>query len=259
MSGVWDTITGKSGKDAAAATERGAEITAEGQREQLDYLKEVEALPLSIRNQFMPQLADIYSGGAGQQQIIDQAKNSPLYASIMGGQKVGEDAILRNASMTGGLRSGNANAALTDYGSQLENEALMTAYNEQLNGIKGLAGVNLNTTNIGSAIAAPSATQGQGIVAGGQAIQNANQNLTNLAFGGGMLAMSDIRLKDNIKHVGERNGHQWFSWTWKDNDLGLKGESEGVMAHLIYETNPEAIGTYDGHLVVNYSKLGVTH
>ena len=273
MSGVIDTITGKSGKDAARASERAAGITAEGQREQLDYLKEVEALPLSIRNQFMPQLADIFSGGDGQRQLLNQAKNSPLYTGMIDninlGAKYGEDAILRNASATGGLRSGTANeslARLADERQMNKNNALTMAYGDQLQGIQGLAGVGLNTNAIGSATAAPSATVGQGIVAGANAIQQSNQALTNNLFGlGGMALMSpagtfsDIRLKDNIKHIGERNGHQIFSWTWKDNDIGLSGEAEGVMAHLVYEYMPEAVSTDDGLLLVDYNKLGLTH
>ena len=42
----------------------------------------------------------------GQQELIDYARQSPLYAAIMGNLRHGEDSITRNAAATGGLRSG---------------------------------------------------------------------------------------------------------------------------------------------------------
>jgi len=262
MSGLWDTLTGKSGRDAARSTERAAELTAEGQRESLDYLKEVEALPLEMRNRFLPQYADIISGGPGQQQAIDTAKASPLYQAIMGGQGIGEEAIMRNAGMTGGLRSGNVSGDLTDYGSQLSNNALLESYNQQLQGIQGLANIGLNTNAIAGATAAPSATIGQGIVAGAQAKQDANQSLTNNVFGLGgaaLMAFSDIRLKTNIKQIGRQNGINIYSWTWnKDAEqFGLTGEGQGAMAHEVAKTNPEYITEKDGYIMVDYNQLGL--
>ncbi len=262
MSGIWDTITGKSGRDAARSTERAAQLTAEGQRESLDYLKEVEALPLEMRNKFLPQYADIISGGAGEQQAIDTAKASPLYQAIMGGQGIGEEAIMRNAGMTGGLRSGNVSGDLTDYGSQLSNNALLESYNQQLQGIQGLAGIGLNTNAIAAATAAPSATLGQGIVAGEQAKQNANQALTNNIFGLGGASIakySDIRLKTNIKQIARQNGINIYSWDWNKEaeQLGLTGEGQGVMAHEVAKTHPEYIEEKDGYIMVDYNQLGL--
>ena len=264
FSGIIDTITGKSGRQAQGDSIRAAEIAAGGQRESLDYLKEVEALPLELRNKYLPQYADIASGGQGQQDLIDSAKASPLYDAIMGGQQAGEQAILRNASATGGLRSGNASGALTDYGSQLENKALLTSYNQQLSGIQGLANMPLNTNNVANAMAAPARTQAQGIIAGSQARQDANQSLTNNLIGlGGAAFMapagtfSDIRLKDNIKYLGIDDGHKVYSWTWKKEakEFGLKGDDTGVMAHEVAEYMPEAISTSGGYILVNYDML----
>lgn len=266
MGGILDVITGQSGKDAATASNEAARLAAGGQRESLDYLKEVEALPLEMRNKFLPQLADIYSGGQGQQDLINSAMNSPLYKAIMGGRAVGEDAIMRNASMTGGMRSGNVSADLTDYGSQLSNQALMQSYNQQLQGIQGLAGIGLNTNAIANATAAPSSTLAQGKVAGAQAIQQGNEALTSNVMGLAGAALmapkgtfSDIRLKDDIQYEGKKNGHNIYSWTWRPEaeELGLEGISVGVLAHEVYEYAPEAISTDDGLLMVDYSQLGL--
>lgn len=210
----------------------------------------------------MPQYADIISGGQGQQDLIDSAQQSPLYNAIMGGQQIGEEAIMRNASMTGGLRSGNVSADLTDYGSQLSNQALLQSYDQQLQGIQGLAQMPLNTNNIAAGIAAPSATTGQGIVAGAQSKQNANQALTNNLFGLGgaaMMAFSDIRLKTNIEQIGRKNGINLYKWDWIEDaeQFGLAGEGQGAMAHEVYETHPEHIIEKDGYIMVDYSALGL--
>lgn len=264
MSGIIDVITGKAGRQAAGDATRAAEIAAGGQRESLDYLKEVEALPLELRNKFLPQYADIASGGQGQQDLIDSAMSSPLYNAIMGGQQAGEEAIMRNAAMTGGLRSGNVSGDLTDYGSQLQNRALLTSYDQQLQGIQGLANMPLNTNNIAQAMAAPAQTQAQGIIAGSQARQNSNQALTNnlLGIGGAALmaptgTFSDVRLKEDIEFIGIDNGHRVYSWKWSDEaaKYGLSGRDTGVMAHEVAEYMPEAISTFDDHILVDYDML----
>jgi len=260
-------LTGENAANAAtAASTRAAEIRAQGQRESLDYLKEREALPRQFSEGALTQLAGLYGlpGGEGnQQQFIDSAMQSPLYKQLMGNQAFGEEAILRNASATGGLRSGNTNVDLSEYNTRLANEALTTAYNQQLQGITGLANLPSNANAISQAIAAPSITTSQGIVAGAQAQQQQQQSFMNNLFGlggAGLVAMSDIRLKHKIKHVGERNGHAWFEWEWRPEaeKIGLSGKSEGVMAHFVYETDPDAVDVIDGLLCVDYGRLGLT-
>jgi Chaperone of endosialidase len=253
---------------AARAAGRGAELTAQGERDALDYQKEVEALPLELRNEFLPQLADIARGGQGQQDLINQAQSSPLYNAILGGQQAGEQSILRNAAATGGLRSGNVQGALTDYGSQLQNRALLTSYNDQLQGIQGLANQPLNTNAIAQGIAAPGQTLGQGAIAQGQIQQQGQQNANNAisnAVGSGLnlyaqYAYSDIRLKKNIEYVGLIGEHNIYAWDWNDEaeELGLSGHSSGVMAHEVYEYMPEVIAEVNGYIAVNYEAMGLS-
>ncbi len=256
MSGIIDTITGKSGRRAANDSIRAAEIVAGGERDKLDYIQEVEALPLELRNKFLPQYADIVQGGQGQQDLINSAKASPLYNAIMGGQQVGEDAILRNASMTGGLRSGNVQGDLTDYGSQLQNTALLKSYNQQLQGIQGLANMPLNTNSVAAAMPAAAATQGQGIIAGAQARQNSDQAVTNnlISLAG---SFSDVRLKTDIKYIGNEFGHRVYTWAWNQlaGKLGLHGAGSGVMAHEVGKYMPDALSERDGYILVNYNML----
>lgn len=260
MSGVIDVITGQSGRDAASASIAGSELAAQGQTDVLNYIQETEALPQQYRQDAMSSLAGLYGleGGEGnQQQFIDQAMNSPLYQQMVGNIGAGEEAIARTASATGGFRSGGFQENLADYTTSATNEALTTSYNQQLQGITGLANMPSATPMIAQAMGAPSQTLAQGQIGAAQAIQQQNQSQTEMLAGlGGAYMMSDIRLKDNIEYIGEKNGHSWFAWDWKENDLGITGSSEGVMAHLIFETNPEAVSTDQGFILVDYDKLG---
>ena len=232
-----------------------------------------------MRDKFLPQLADIYGGGQGQQNLIDSAMQSPLYkqliGNIEGGTGFAEEAMLRNRSATGGLRSGGSiedMARLQFEQQNQKNAALTQTYGGQLQGIQGLAGIPLNTNAIGAATAAPFQTQALGVQGAGQARADAQQGWLNAAMGAGGAALmaptgtfSDIRAKENIKYLGQKNGHNIYSWFWNklaEDELGLTGKSCGVLAHEVYSYMPEAIDTSQGYLMVNYDMLGlneVTH
>lgn len=267
---VGDVFGGLTGApEAAAATTQAAGITAQAQREALEYMKEREALPQQFREAGLSQLAGIYGlpGGTGsQQQLIEQAMASPLYqqqiAGIEAGVPAAEEALLRTQAATGGLRSGasvGGIAGLAQEREALKNQALTQAYGQQLSGISGMAQLPSNVPNIAQAMVAPAATQAQGITGAAQAEMMGRQTGLQALAGIGGALMSDIRLKDNIKHIGEKNGHQWFEWDWcpEAKEFGLEGQSEGVMAHLVYETNPEAIGVINNLLCVDYEQLGL--
>ena len=68
--------------------------------------------------------------------------------------------------------------------------------------------------------------------------------------------MSDRRLKKEIKQVGKLpSGQNVYSWTWNDkaNEIGLSGESMGVIAD---ETDSAFVITADnGYQMVNYGAL----
>ena len=60
MSGVIDTITGRSGRDAARASMASARMLSDAQLAGLDYLKETDALPRQLREGALQQLAGLY-------------------------------------------------------------------------------------------------------------------------------------------------------------------------------------------------------
>jgi hypothetical protein len=251
---------------AAGASERAAGTAASFQREALDYLKEREALPREVSEAALTGLAGVYGlpGGEGDQQaLIDRAIESPLYQGIIGGREAGEEAILRSAAATGGLRSGDVQTALYDYNTQLENKALLESYNQQLQGLTGLAGLPSMAPQIAQQTGQIGQTLAQGQVAGAQALQtgeqNQMQNILGLGTIGAMMMYSDRRLKDNIVKIAEINGQNWYTWDWNKvaNKMGLTGKSEGVLADEIYKTNSDAILFKDGFMMVNYTQLGI--
>lgn len=75
--------------------------------------------------------------GAGEQQgAIDALRASPLFQSLF---DTGRDTILGSASATGGLRGGNVNAALSDFG----RNTLAQVLQQQLSNLGGLQGQGL--------------------------------------------------------------------------------------------------------------------
>lgn len=263
----------------ARATKQAANIAADAQRGALSYLQQREAVPMQIRDQALQGLAG-YFQIPGQQmdqsQLIEQARMSPLYQAILGTRQAGEDAILRNASATGNLRSGGSISQLSDYGMQLENQALLTSFQDQqqrqdqerqlqLQGLSGLAGLPSNDMAIANLMSGIGQTQAMGIQGAAQARSQAGANSFNNLLGLGQLglsaygAFSDIRLKTNIRHIGKKGSHEWYKWEWNDEakKLGLEGSSEGVLAHQVWETNPEAVGIRDGYLAIDYDRLGL--
>lgn len=71
-------------------------------------------------------------GAEAQQAAIDQLQQSPFYQSLY---RRGEEAVLQNASATGGIRGGNTVGALADFGA----DTLATTIDRQLGYLGGLS------------------------------------------------------------------------------------------------------------------------
>lgn len=106
--------------------------------------------------------------------------------------------------------------------------------------------------------------QDQGNV-GAAGIQNRNQIQADTTANQQQLAssifsmFSDPKLKENKKVIGDKNGFKLWSWTWNDlaNELGLHGNSTGVMADEVLSKMPDAISYDRGYMKVNYEMVGV--
>lgn len=261
-------------QEAGQAAESAYGTMAQYQEAGLENFIASQAQPEIYRRGSMNMLAGAYGGGEGQQTIIQNAMQSPLYGQIMGGKKAGEEAILRNASATGGLRSGNVQGAMYDYNTQLENKALLDSYNQQISGLQGFANMNDPSAMIYDATTRIGQTYGQGQlaavegdVAAAQAMQDERQQGYENLMGYGNLALSaydsgmfsDRRLKENIKLIGKEKGHNIYSWEWNSiaNKLGMAGGSIGCLAEEVYAKNKNDVVMKDGWMFVLYGNLDI--
>ena len=300
MGGLVSKVTDAIGLTDSKAGRRAAASTQEASGQQVDALNKVLDL-FNQRNQlFDPYrigaLEDLEAQRAGgvqditgatSQQLLSRAQRSPLYSALLGGREAGERSILRNAAATGGLRGGGSQAELSEFNTNLENQALLGALGfeqqQEANRI-GLAERNLGrqltqrtginqallglpdyTGGIASTLSNIGATQAQGTTAAAQAratgdAQNRN-NLLGTITGIGGLLFSDRRLKSNIEKVNTENGYNIYKWKWNDKakPLGLEGHGRGVLADEVKEVNPDAIKWHNGYMTVDYNMIGVKH
>ena len=131
-----------------------------------------------------------YQGGgadAAQAAAIAQQENSPFFQSLVAR---GEDAILQNASATGGLRGGNTQAALAQFRPEMLNRFIEQQYG-RLSGIASLGqnaaagsgNIGLQTAaNTGNILMNSGAARAGNSIAQGNAFNNAIGGL------GGVLA-----------------------------------------------------------------------
>ena len=154
---------------------------------------------------------------------------------------------------------------------QLTNNSLLAAsplisqqkqsIGDLLNFGSGIARSQANTavgtgSDITNLITDRGAVEAGGVIGAANARAQGAQNIV----GGGILALSDARLKENISLLGFLKGFNIYSWDWNTlaQSLGLKGKSYGVIAQEIIKTRPDAV-VDDGYLKVNYELLGVPH
>jgi len=83
-------------------------------------------------------------GSAAQSGAIASLMNSPLYESLF---RNGEQAILQNGSATGGLRGGNIQGSLANFG----RDTLSQVIQNQIANLSGVAGAGQNASNVLSA------------------------------------------------------------------------------------------------------------
>lgn len=256
LSDMWDGMSGKTA--SRSATQGGTEHRAELQKG-MDFLTERDSLGNQYGDQALTGLNNIYQGDMNaQQDLIDRSMASPLYQQMMLSKEDAGDQIMRNASATGGLRSGNVQSNMYRNDLRYDADALTTSYDDQLSGLSGLVGQRDRNTgaiaglhsDMGMSYAQQRQAEGQAKTDGAGNIINTGAKIIGSFF-------SDPRLKESIKEIGAIHGHRIFRWKWNDEakDFGLTGESTGVLAHLVNKYNPDAIGVSDGYLTVNYDAL----
>lgn len=138
------------------------------------------------------------NGAGSQKSAIESIQNSPYFQATA---KQGENAILQNASATGGLRGGNTQGALAQFRPQLLNQLVQQQY-QNLGGITNLgqsaaagqaAGGMQSANSIGNLLSQGGQAQANGLIGAGQANaggiigkqQSQNQLIGNLLQIGG--------------------------------------------------------------------------
>ena len=120
-----------------------------------------------------------------QAAMIGQLEGSPEFAALVG---QGENAMLQNASATGGLRGGNLQGALAQFRPQMLSQLI----NQQMSRLGGIAGMGYNAANtlgtgVGNANAAGALARGSMFNAFPNALMSGLGMYSGLggSFGGG--------------------------------------------------------------------------
>lgn len=91
----------------------------------------------------------------------------------------------------------------------------------------------------------------------GTSKSSSSEGIGGLLQGVGALSklkiFSDIRLKDNITKVGEKDGLSIYEYNYKGDNTRFIG----VMAQEVAKHMPDAVSVEDGYLKVDYSKLNI--
>lgn len=194
---VGGVASNQAAKKGAAATDRASAAQQESalagieeQQRQFDSVRALLSPYVQAGNTGLTGMQRLMgaSGDYAQQEMINQIEKSAGFRSTV---KQGENAILQNASATGGLRGGNTQGALA----QFRPAALAAAIDQQYQRYAGLSSLGQNAAagvgnagmqtggNIASLLQQQGAAQAGGILGQGRAQQQAISGIGN-AFGG---------------------------------------------------------------------------
>lgn len=165
------------GNKASDAQTRANEAAIAEQRRQFDAIQKLLSPYVTGGTAAFGAQQDLLglSGAAKQQQAIQALESSPQFSAMA---QQGENAILANASATGGLRGGNAQAALGQFRPQLLNQ-LITQQFERLGGLSSLgqnAAAGVGNAGMHSTDAITQLLQSQGAAQAGAALSSGRAN-----------------------------------------------------------------------------------
>jgi hypothetical protein len=215
--------------------------------------------------------------------VLAQSQNDLLNQAQLAGQQVQQNLFGQNlAAGQFGNAANQQMFANRMAGANLNNTAQQQAYNQALTNYQ-LPLNMLSALRTGAQVTNPTFvnTPNQAVTAGadllgatqmGSNYNLANFNAANASQGGlnsglfglgaaGIMAMSDIRTKENIRKIGELpNGLNVYEYEYKDEfknrPFAGAGKHIGVMAQEVFEHTPEAVTfTNDGYMMVNYGAL----
>lgn len=149
---IGDILKGNAAKKAAAAQVNGYNQGIDTLNDESDRINAMLApWTGSGANAVNAQAALLgLNGNDAQQAAINNLQASPLFTSLM---RNGENTILANASATGGLRGGNIQHSLANFGS----DTLAQVIQQQLANLGGLSSQGLNAVDTSGSLGANSA------------------------------------------------------------------------------------------------------
>jgi len=189
----FDSLTGKTAaKNASQAQQQASQQGMEEQRRQFDALQKLMQPYVQSGTGALQGQNDLLglNGFGKQQTAIGNIENSPFFKSQY---QQAENALLQNASATGGLRGGNTQEALADNRSNLlfgnVQQQLQNLSGVASNGQNAAAGLGGNGLTFGNNIAQGYGDIGQAQAGYQLAKGQVNSGLLNTAIRGGMMAM----------------------------------------------------------------------
>lgn len=175
-SAMQSRAAGKAADAQSAAAQSGVEEQRAAREEMRRLLEPYTQAGVPALGQMQDLLG--LSGADAQRQAMSGIESSPAFMAAL---QQGENALLQNASATGGLRGGNVQAALAQFRPQLLAQEIENRY-ARLGGLAslgqqsaagvGTAGINVGS-NIGNLLAQQGAAQAGASLARGQAFGNA--------------------------------------------------------------------------------------
>ena len=189
---VGGALQSRAAGKAADAQTAAAQVGVEEQRAAREEMRRLLEPYTQAGVPALGQMQDLLglSGADAQRQAMSGIESSPAFMAAM---QQGENALLQNASATGGLRGGNVQAALAQFRPQLLAQEIENRY-ARLGGLAslgqqsaagvGTAGINVGS-NIGNLLAQQGAAQAGASLARGQALGNA---FGGILQGAGMMA-----------------------------------------------------------------------
>jgi hypothetical protein len=228
-----------------------------GQQGYANQLAQQQANNQAMQQNFANQLSAVgFNNQTGQQG----------YANQLAAQQA------NNAALAQGVQNQLANAQLGNQANQQAYTQALTNYNLPLNTLSALRSgqqvqnpsfqnVPLQATTAGPDLLGAAGMTGQANIANTNAANayNASMNQGLMNVGGSLIAMSDIRSKENIKPIGVmNNGLTVYEFEYKPEfkERAGHGKQIGVMAQEVEKVIPHAVITLDdGYKMVNYGLL----
>jgi hypothetical protein len=227
------------------------------------FQRDEEALRTRLINQGIGQGSQAYQR---EMESFNQARNDARTQAILGGQQFGNQelaAALQRRNQGIQEYTTQRNAPLNEYtaltsGTQIQNPQFQSSQGGNMNPVD-IAGLTQNAYNAqlgqyNARVAGNNATTGALLGAAGNL---GGSFLGSPAGSAAVLGLfSDIRLKQDIVEVGERNGHKLYEFSYIPK-VKKSGRFIGVMAQDVEKYMPEAVMEIEGFKAVNYAMLGL--